>query len=61
LVEAQVADVRGRGGDQDRRRGFGRDEVDGGLDEPAPHPLPLTGLVHRHVLDLRLPRVTGAG
>ena len=29
--------------------------------QPAPYALPLTGLAHRHVLDLRLPRVAGAG
>jgi hypothetical protein len=31
------------------------------LDEPAPQPFALAVLEHRHVLDLDLPRVTGAG
>src|SRR6185437_11617412 len=61
LVEAQVTDVRGRGRDQNRRHGLGCREVDGGLDEPAPYPVPLPGLADGHVLDLNLPRVTGAG
>ena len=39
----------------------GRDEGGRGLDEPAAHPLPLPGLAYRHVLDLHLPRVAGAG
>jgi hypothetical protein len=61
LVEAQVTDVGGRSRDQDGRHGFGHDEVDGGLDQQAPYALPLAGLAHRHVLDLHMPRVIGAG
>jgi hypothetical protein len=61
LVEAEVADVRGGGRDQECRDGLGRDEVDGGLNKLAAYPLTLAGLAHRHVLDLRLPRVIGAG
>src|SRR5207247_1135360 len=61
LVEAQVADVGGRGGDQDQPHALGCGQVDGGLDEPAPYPLSLAVFAYGHVLDLRLPRVTGAG
>ena len=61
LVEAQVADVGGRGRDQDQPHAFGRGQVDGGLDEPAPYPLSLAVFAYGHVLDLCLPRVTGAG
>ena len=59
LVEAEVADV-GGGSDQQRRYSFGRDQVDGGLGEPTAEPLSLAVLAYGHVLDLRLPLVTGA-
>jgi hypothetical protein len=61
LVEAEVADVRRGGRDQERRDGSGCDEVDGGLNESAAYPVPLAGLAHGHILDLRLPWVIGAG